>query len=121
MSICYCGAQAGYPHDKYCPFPLYREDPIQSPKWLKDNLNLRELLNVQEPQPKSFYAARWIVNNFCHVGMLDEEVVEYMKWRFEEYDPDTPDDVRQEVYKAALEAHHKNQAVYRDTQRGYQP
>jgi len=24
MNICLCGAEAGYPHDQDCPYPLYK-------------------------------------------------------------------------------------------------
>jgi len=27
MNICLCGAGAGYPHKKHCPYPLYRSIP----------------------------------------------------------------------------------------------
>ena len=26
MNICFCGTQAGYPHDPTCPYPMYRGD-----------------------------------------------------------------------------------------------
>jgi len=33
MNICLCGAQAGYPHDEFCPFPLFRGTEKQERKW----------------------------------------------------------------------------------------
>jgi hypothetical protein len=43
MNICLCGTQAGYPHDKLCPYPLYRGSEEQEQRWLhkwKDKRNL---------------------------------------------------------------------------------
>lgn len=33
MNICRCGAQAGYPHDVFCPFPLFRGSEKQQNEW----------------------------------------------------------------------------------------
>lgn len=33
MNICWCGAQAGYPHDEFCPYPLYRGSEKQEQDW----------------------------------------------------------------------------------------
>ena len=33
MNICQCGAQASYPHDPACPFPLYSDRPMPVAAW----------------------------------------------------------------------------------------
>ena len=33
MNFCMCGAQAGYPHDPLCPFPLFRGSGEQEQDW----------------------------------------------------------------------------------------
>lgn len=32
-NFCLCGAQAGYPHDPCCPFPLYRASEALARQW----------------------------------------------------------------------------------------
>jgi len=34
VNICMCGVQDGYPHDRDCPYPLYRADSVQEQCWL---------------------------------------------------------------------------------------
>ena len=36
MNICYCGTQAGYPHDPDCPRPLYRATQQETEKWERE-------------------------------------------------------------------------------------
>lgn len=33
MSICLCGAEAGYPHAPDCPYPLFRGSGQQENEW----------------------------------------------------------------------------------------
>ena len=33
INICLCGVQAGYPHDKYCPFPYFGGDDRMIDRW----------------------------------------------------------------------------------------
>ena len=33
MNLCQCGAQATYPHDPFCPYPLYRCTDLQWHTW----------------------------------------------------------------------------------------
>lgn len=33
VNICYCGSQAGYPHDRDCPRPLYLASPEEADRW----------------------------------------------------------------------------------------
>ena len=33
VNICYCGAQAGYPHRDECPYPLFRATPAEEDRW----------------------------------------------------------------------------------------
>lgn len=37
IDICFCGSQAGYPHDSRCPFPLYHGDGLA---WLAERYGL---------------------------------------------------------------------------------
>jgi len=44
MNICLCGVEAGYPHDKCCPYPLYRSIPEREQLWrdaYERNMNRR--------------------------------------------------------------------------------
>lgn len=42
MSICHCGAQAGYEHDPLCPFPLFNDNPPRVERWNQEyELNKR--------------------------------------------------------------------------------
>lgn len=33
LVICLCGAQAGYPHEKWCPFPCYGHSETKNAEW----------------------------------------------------------------------------------------
>ena len=33
MNICRCGTKGSYPHDPFCPYPLYRGDALQLNNW----------------------------------------------------------------------------------------
>ena len=33
MNICLCGVEDTYPHDQFCPYPLYRGDRLQVQNW----------------------------------------------------------------------------------------
>ena len=33
LNLCICGAQAGYAHDRYCPWPYYGHDPKTEKRW----------------------------------------------------------------------------------------
>lgn len=33
MNICMCGAQDGYPHDRFCPYPLYKSTDEEYRHW----------------------------------------------------------------------------------------
>ena len=33
INICLCGVQAGYPHEKYCPFPYFGGDDQMIKRW----------------------------------------------------------------------------------------
>ena len=33
INICLCGTEAGYPHDKYCPFPYFGGDDGMMDRW----------------------------------------------------------------------------------------
>lgn len=33
MNICLCGSQGGYPHNAFCPYPLYRATKQQEDSW----------------------------------------------------------------------------------------
>jgi len=33
INICLCGTEAGYPHDKYCPFPYFGGDDRMTDRW----------------------------------------------------------------------------------------
>jgi len=33
MNVCLCGVEAGYPHDEYCPYPLYRAETEREQLW----------------------------------------------------------------------------------------
>jgi hypothetical protein len=33
VNICLCGTQAGYPHDRLCPYPLFRGSEEQVRGW----------------------------------------------------------------------------------------
>ncbi len=33
FNICQCNAQDGYPHDQFCPYPLYRGNALQVKNW----------------------------------------------------------------------------------------
>lgn len=42
--ICYCGAQAGYPHDAACPRPLYRASDADAERWQAEYEQRRRIL-----------------------------------------------------------------------------
>jgi len=46
MNICLCGAEAGYPHDECCPYPLYRGSSHQVIAW-----EMKWAVNKQAAQP----------------------------------------------------------------------
>ena len=35
MNICLCGAEASYPHEPDCPYPLYRATCEQEQLWMQ--------------------------------------------------------------------------------------
>jgi len=43
MNICLCGAEAGYPHDKDCPYPLYKATHEQYQVWIQARKARRRL------------------------------------------------------------------------------
>lgn len=58
MNICYCGQQAGYPHNPTCPYPLYRATAKMEDEWYnarRERQNrliehLKEQLREDEPR-----------------------------------------------------------------------
>lgn len=35
MNICQCGAQAGFLHERDCPWPLFTDDPERVARWME--------------------------------------------------------------------------------------
>jgi len=33
FQICQCGVQPGYPHDRDCPYPYFRDDAAGADRW----------------------------------------------------------------------------------------
>ncbi len=58
INICLCGTQAGYPHEKDCPFPYFGNDERMIQRW-KDTQEAniergrwyKELLEHEEKHP----------------------------------------------------------------------
>lgn len=51
MNICLCGAEAGYPHDECCPYPLYRAVEEREQLWreaYERNVNRRQERPAEE-------------------------------------------------------------------------
>lgn len=45
INICMCGASAGYPHRRDCPYPLFRGTPGDEEQWLKDRNKRRRKID----------------------------------------------------------------------------
>lgn len=43
INICACGAQAGYPHRKDCPYPYFGNDPDKLKKWIADQKSKKRM------------------------------------------------------------------------------
>ena len=58
VNICYCGTQASYPHEKWCPYPLYRGSEAQEEAWVRARDAKIELLKEIEASKDPIKQAR---------------------------------------------------------------
>lgn len=73
MNICYCGAQASYPHAADCPYPLFRGSDAEGERWDRARDTLREELRAEPVDPLAFDEGAECENAARELGECDPE------------------------------------------------
>ena len=63
MNICQCGATASYPHDPFCPYPLYKCTDLQWQTWEHAYQAKKSAWERKHPQPKKDDSAPDVTND----------------------------------------------------------